>query len=119
MRLPDGLAGDTGKVVRLRKGLYGLKQASRQWYKALDKVLIGIGFVQSRADPCIYVYERDGKRVMMAVYVDDFVIADNDAGLRERVKRELAAHFKLKDLGELHWCLGLRVTRDRARRELS
>ena len=119
MRLPEGLRGDSGRVVRLRKGLYGLKQASRQWYKALDKVLVAIGFVQSRADPCIYVYERAGKRVMMAVYVDDFVIADNDIELREKVKRELAVHFKLKDLGDLHWCLGLRVTRDRARRELS
>jgi len=119
MRLPEGLEGDAGRVVRLRKGLYGLKQASRQWYKALDKVLVTIGFVQSRADPCIYVYERDGKRVMLAVYVDDFVIADNDVAMRERVKRELAAHFKLKDLGELHWCLGLRVTRDRAKRELT
>jgi hypothetical protein len=120
MQLPEGgLEGDAGRVVKLRKGLYGLKQASRQWYKALDKVLSGIGFVQSRADPCIYVYERDGKRVMLAVYVDDFVIADNNADLRERVKRELAVHFKLKDLGELHGCLGLRVTRDRARRELT
>ena len=51
--------------------------------------------------------------------MDDFVIADNDVAMRERVKRELAAHFRLKDLGELHWCLGLRVTRDRAKRELT
>ena len=119
LRLPEGLEGGAGEVVRLRKGLYGLKQASRQWYQALDAVLLGMGFVKSRGDPCIYVCVRDGKRVMMAVYVDDFVIADNDAGLREWLKQGLQAHFKLKDLGELQWCLGLRVTRDRAKRTLT
>ena len=119
MRLPEGVGSDTGRVVRLRKGLYGLKQASRQWYKALDAVLLAMGFTKSRGDPCIYVLERDGKRIFMAVYVDDFVMADNDATLRAEVVRDMGKHFKLKDLGELKWCLGVRVERDRSTRSLT
>ena len=119
MELPEGVMGRRGHIVQLLKGLYGLKQASRQWYKALHKALREIGFVKSDADPCIYVLKKGDKTVMLGVYVDDFVIADNDVNLREEVKKQLSNKFKLKDLGDLKWCLGLRIVRDRKMKTLT
>ena len=119
MELPDGVRDGNSKVVRLVKGLYGLKQASRQWNRKLHDALVALGFRQSEADHCIYILSKGTSIMVMAVYVDDFVIADNDSAFCGKIKKSLGDVFKLKDLGDLTWCLGLRVTRDRVARTLT
>lgn len=101
------------KVCRLKKAIYGLKQASRQWNKKMDSSLKEIGFIQSKPDPCVY-YKLDGqKKTFVGVYVDDFMILSNDALVKRFLKSELQRRFHMKDLGEAKFCLKLRITRDR------
>lgn len=101
------------KVCRLKKAIYGLKQASRQWNKKLDLSLKEIGVQQSSLDPCVYFTINGDKRTYVAVYVDDFMIFTNDAEIKQFLESELHKRFQMKDLGEAKYCLGLRITRDR------
>ena len=54
MKLPSGCGAWTGKIVRLNKSLYGLKQASLAFNKLLSEKLIKLGFEQSPSDPCVF-----------------------------------------------------------------
>lgn len=101
------------KVCKLRKAIYGLKQASREWNKKLDTILIQSGLERSKVDPCIYYKVSGNKRLYIAVYVDDLLVLSNDRQIKEEIKAELKKQFKMKDLGEAKLCLGMRITRDR------
>ena len=63
-------------VCKLNKSIYGLKQSGRNWNKTLDKHLKSQGFIQSSHDPCLYLcYDKENKLSMMAIWVDDIMIA--------------------------------------------
>jgi hypothetical protein len=115
MRQPPGfeVKGKEGWVCRLRKGLYGLKQAARQWYLKLHGVLTDMGFLRSEADQGLYTIRWGGEVLHLAVYVDDFGLFANGTRIMLEVKSRLASAFSVKDLGEMRFCLGLEVTRDR------
>lgn len=100
-------------VCKLKKGLYRLKQAARQWYLKLHAVLTEIGFVRSEADQGLYTIRWGGEVLHLAVYVDDFGLFANGRRILLEVKSRLASAFTVKDLGEMRFCLGLEVTRDR------
>jgi hypothetical protein len=106
-------------VCRLKKGLYGLKQAARQWYLKLHAVLTEIGFVRSEADQGLYTIRWGGEVLHLAVYVDDFGLFANGRRILLEVKSRLASAFTVKDLGEMRFCLGLEVTRNRKLKTLS
>ena len=76
MRQPPGFAipGKEGKVLRLRKALYGLREAPRAWNVKLDSTLKGMGFEQSRHEAAIYRWGSGGTALLVGVYVDDLVI---------------------------------------------
>lgn len=105
---------ENSKVCRLKKAIYGLKQASRQWNIKLDHALKEIGFHQSTMDPCVYFQINQHKRTYVAIYVDDLMIFSNDIEFKQFLKTELFRRFDMKDLGEAKFCLGLRISRDRA-----
>ena len=105
--------GQENKVCKLNKAMYGLKQAGRQWNLKLHQAFIEIGLNQSKRDECIYYLCKDNKIVIVAVYVDDLLILGNDSKMKNELKKELESRFKMKDLGELQYILGIRVTRDR------
>lgn len=99
--------GKKAKVCRLKKAIYGLKQAGRQWYEKLNQVLIKMGFISSSADPCIYVLKKGREKVIVAVYVDDILIAYSQEKLEKFVKQKLAESFEIRDLGKINYCLGI------------
>lgn len=68
-----------GMVCRLRKSLYGLRQASRNWYYKLSLSLVAYGFIESQADHSLFTYSHNTIFLAVLVYVDDLVIAGNDA----------------------------------------
>ena len=110
---PEGL--DTGSaVLRLNKGLYGLKQSGRVWSDTLSRHMTKIGFSRSRADPCVYF--RQG--IYIAVYVDDFALFSADLELIESAKRDISSEFKLKDLGPVKSLLGYEIAYDRQKGEM-
>jgi hypothetical protein len=95
-------------VCRLKKASYGLKQAPRTWYGRIDSFLVSLGFTKSKADYNLYYKVVDGGLVILMLYVDDlFLIGDEK--LIVECKRELTAEFKTKDLGMMHYFLGLEV----------
>ncbi len=110
MKQPPGFEEKTenGLVCKLKKSLYGLKQSPRQWYKLLDRFLRDKGYRRSNVDPCIYV-KGDEEMIMIALYVDDLIIASNSKFLMKETKRNLCDRFEMKDLGRLHYCLGIEI----------
>ena len=106
-------SGADQMVLKLEKSLYGLPQAPRNWYILLHSYLIEQGFVQCPSDPCLYSLDKDGKRAILAIYVDDALIASPDAHWISDFKQSLHSRFGIKDQGETSWLLGVAVNRDR------
>ena len=113
LRLPPGCGHLSGKVVRLNKSLYGLKQASRTWHHLLISTLKGIGFEQCLTDPCVMRLILKGVVVgVLVVHVDDLLFG----GLRSTSDEVVAAlndTFPTKHLGDLTWYMGREYRRDR------
>ena len=115
MQLPPGF-GRKGehRVCKLHKSLYGLKQASRQWFLKLTTALLADGFRQSWSDYSLFVRGSKGKFLALLVYVDDVILAGNSIQDIEETKIFLAKQFKLKDMGKLKYFLGIEVARSKA-----
>jgi len=110
MILPLGLIlSQSNQVCKLTKSLYGLKQASRQWFAKLSLFLISIGFVQSKSDHSLFIKNIDTTFTTLLVYVYDVILAGNSLASIEEIKQTLNKSFKIKDLGKLKYFLGLEV----------
>jgi hypothetical protein len=105
-------------VLRLQKSLYGLKQAGRNWYNLLDKVLQTLGFSKVLCDHSIWVFEKDGIRIIVPVYVDDLTIVSKSRAAIDHLIEELKKHFKLRVIGDTALLLGVKVARERSTRTL-
>ncbi|GKV27163.1 hypothetical protein SLEP1_g36366 [Rubroshorea leprosula] len=112
MQLPPGY-GNKGeqRVCRLRKSLYGLKQASRNWFAKFASALKLFGFQQSMSDYSLFTYRRENNFLAVLVYVDDLIIAGNNSSLCQKLKEFLHIMFHIKDLGKLKYFLGIEVAR--------
>ena len=95
-------------VCRLKKALYGLKQAPKTWYGRIDSFLMSLGFTKSKEDPNQYYKVVDGDQVIFLLYVDDLFLTGDEKLILES-KRNLAGEFKMKDVGTMHYFLGLEV----------
>ena len=102
-------------VCKLVKALYGLKQAPRQWYAKIDALLKQLGFVNSTSDNCLYIRRTNKHLTIIALYVDDLLIACSCKRELAVLKGELGKQFEMSDLGEARVCLGLEITRNRNR----
>ena len=120
MMQPEGfVANDSGTLVcRLKKSIYGLKQASRQWYLKFHSVVASYGFVENKVDQCIYCKVSGRKFIFLILYVDDILLASSDLGLLHETKRMLSKNFDMKDLGEASFVLGIEIHRNRSCRLL-
>ncbi|CDF39897.1 unnamed protein product [Chondrus crispus] len=122
MEQPEGCVdkSKSDHVCKLLKALYGLKQAHRQWHTKVDDFLLGeLGFETSRSDLCLYI-KRIGNTIMLiALYVDDLLLAGSDIHAMKWMKGELNKRFEMKDLSEAKVCIGLEIQRDRTIKTLS
>jgi len=128
MKIPEGLEVDVEPapgedpkrwVLRLLKGLYGIKQGPRIWALKLHSVLTKIGFERIDCDYSVYVYRRDDIKIIVPIHVDDLLIASNSRDAIQKVKSDLASHFKIHDQGPTTSILGIKVERDRPNRTIS
>jgi hypothetical protein len=115
MAQPKGFAvkGKEHIGCHMRKSIYGLKQASRQWYLKFDETIRSFGFKENEEDNCIYVKFRNGKFIFLILYVDDILLASSDVSLLLEIKMFLSSNFDMKDLGEASFVLGIEIHRDR------
>ncbi|KAJ0613659.1 putative RNA-directed DNA polymerase [Helianthus annuus] len=96
-------------VCCLHKSLYGLKQAPRAWFNKLSTALQQLGFFGSKTDPSLFIYNHKGSMVYILVYVDDIIITGNNSPLVNSVIAKLSSMLEVKDLGPLHYFLGIEV----------
>jgi hypothetical protein len=120
MKQPPGYEKEPEKVCKLKRSLYGLKQAARMWNFEIDGYLKGAGYVQSKTDPCIYVKAglKKGSVFLLALYVDDLLLATNDKEQLKAEKAALGQAFSMVDQGDAHFILGMTIERDRKRKVL-
>ncbi|CAI7888359.1 unnamed protein product [Closterium sp. NIES-53] len=122
LRRPPGFTGlfPPGTQWSLRRPVYGLRQAPREWHDTLRTTLAALGFAPSTADPSLFLRTDTSLPLFyILVYVDDMVFATADTEALALVKSELQKRHTCTDLGELHSYLGLQITRDRARRTIT
>ncbi|CAI7843994.1 unnamed protein product, partial [Closterium sp. NIES-54] len=112
MAQPEGFDDGSGRVLRLKKALDGLKQAPRQWYLKLRGVLEEIGFTPSTADHSLFTLGEGEQRSFMVVYVDDILIFSPSSYLVKEVMMKLQDKLKCKAFGDVNFYLGLHIERD-------
>ena len=105
--------GKDHMICKLQKSIYGLKQASRQWYLKFDEVVTANGFKENIVDPCIYMKVNGIKYIFLVLYVYDILLATNDTNLLIETKQLLFSHFDMKDPREASFVLGIQILRDR------
>jgi hypothetical protein len=114
VRQPPGfiIAGKEAKVLRLRKALYGLRQAPRAWNIKLDATLKEMGFQQSVHEAAVYRRGMGRSVLLIGVYVDDLVITGTDEAKVRAFKMQMMDKFQMSDLGLLCFYLGIEVRQD-------
>lgn len=104
-----------GKVCKLRRALYILKQSPQAWYGRLSTFMKKIGYKQSDADHTLFVKQVFKKVTVPIVYVDDMVVTGNDSNEIAALQESLVTEFELKDLEHLKYFLGIKVARSSKR----
>lgn len=109
MEIPPGFKSSEteGKVCKLRKSLYGLKQSPRVWFGRFRKEICSLGYQQSNADHTLFFKRHCDKITILVVYVDEIVITGDDDEEIMCLEGTLARIFEVKDLGCLHYFLGI------------
>ncbi|CAL8995760.1 unnamed protein product [Prunus brigantina] len=114
MSPPPGLRRQGEHLVcHLHKSLYGLKQTSRQWFSKFTEAIQAAGFTQSKADYSLFTCKNGKSFTVLLIYVDDILITGNNLAVIDALKRFLSTRFKIKDLGDLKYFLGIEVSRSR------
>jgi hypothetical protein len=113
MDQPPGyvVASSEHLVCRLQKALYGLKQSPRAWFDRFSAVVLGYGFQRSTSDHSIFVRHSSNSTIVLIVYVNNIIISGSDSTSIADLKTYLSKHFHTKDLGTLHYFLGIEVAR--------
>nr|GEV40880.1 hypothetical protein [Tanacetum cinerariifolium] len=99
-------------VCKLKRSIYGLKQASRQWNKRFNDEIKKFGFTQNPDEPCVYLKASGSYIVILILYVDDILLIGNNIPMLQDVKSYLGRSFAMKDLGEAAHILGIKIYRD-------
>ena len=109
---------NAGKICKLKRSIYGLRQAAWSWNICFDEVIVDLGFIKNEEDYCLYKKSSGSSVVFLILYVDDILLIRNDDLMLNSVKESLNGKFSMKDLGEAVYILGIKIYRDRSRRLL-
>jgi hypothetical protein len=96
-------------ICKLDRAHYGLKQAPRAWYSRLSSKLSDLGFLPSKADTSLFLYNRPSTTIYLLIYVDDIIVTSSSDDAIDILLKALNANFAIKDLGDLHYFLGIEV----------
>ena len=100
---------------RLRKSLYGLKQAARNWQQMLQNIFRETGFFSLKSDPCVFFLKENDSWCMCSTHVDDIFTLYNKTGrsLRDRLFKKISSNVEIEDLGPISWALKTTILRNR------
>lgn len=98
-------------MCRLRKALYGLKQAPRVWFHRFATYITSLGFSASKTDTSLFVFRRGPHMAYLLLYVGDILLTASSSEFMSRIIRALQGEFDMKDMGHLHYFLGISVHR--------
>ena len=112
---PEGFiqAGKESYVLKLRKALYGLRQAPRAWYNKLDGTLTSMGFIRSINDQVVYTSNRNERKLWVGVYVDDLIITCSNSKEIESFKISMKTKFEMADFSFLNSYLGIQIMQEK------
>ncbi|KAK8500693.1 hypothetical protein V6N12_005715 [Hibiscus sabdariffa] len=118
MTQPEGFVTpeNVGKVCKLQRSSYGLKQTSRSWNLCFNEAIQEFGFIRNEDKPCVYKKFSGSIVSFLILYVDDILIIGNDVPTLQSIKTWLSSCFSMKDLREAAYILGVKIYRDRSRR---
>ncbi|KAJ1574862.1 hypothetical protein NDA12_007397 [Ustilago hordei] len=119
MKPPEGSGVAPGKVYKVVKGLYGLKQSGREWNQEFDRSLRRMGFFQVECAPCIYTKGQGEDMAIVVIYVDDTLVIAPRLETVLEVKKQIGQRWKMEDSGEVSHFLGIKISRDRAMRTMT
>lgn len=111
MQVPEGVECENGQVCRLKKSLYGLKQASRAWNSKFVNLMKACDLNQSKADPCVFHGVISSKKVIILLYVDDGLIIAEDQRSIDNMLKKLSDEFSIT-LGMNNYYVGMEIHRD-------
>lgn len=97
-------------VCRLKKALYGLRQAPLAWFQRFSSYLTSLGFLQSHCGSSLFHFHRGTSIIYLLLYVDDIIVTGNDSSLLHNFISRTHREFAIKDLGRLNYFLGLEVS---------
>jgi hypothetical protein len=111
MRQPLGYEDPTRSryVCKLDKAHYGLKQTPRAWYLRFSAKLKQLGFCSSKADTSLFIYDKHGVTMFLLMYVDDIIMTSSSPTTVDALLKDLRSDFARKDIGNLHYFLGIQV----------
>eukprot|EP00253_Pinus_taeda_P007210 PITA_07210 len=96
-------------ACRLKKSLYGVKQAPQAWYAKMDNFLLETGFSRCHSHNTIYNNKVGKSLIILVLYVDDLILTGSDPNLINHVNSSLKKKFEMTNLGHLHYFIGLQV----------
>jgi len=111
--------GKEHMVCKLKKSIYRLKHASRQWYLKFNDIIVSFGFKENIVDRCIYPKVNESKFIFLILYVDDILLPTNELGLLSETKKFLFNNFEMKDMAETYYVIGIEILCDRSKGLLS
>ena len=113
------LKGQECKFYKLKRSIYGLKEASRQWNLKFHQAMLKDGFTMMEEDHCVYIKRSNNHFIIISLYVYEILRVENDKKLIDVTKKKLSSNFEMKDMGEASYVLGVKIIRDRLKRLLS
>ena len=120
MDQPEGFSieGKENLACKLKKSIYGLKQASQQWYLKFNNTITSFEFKENTVDRCIYLKVSRSKFIFLILYVDDILLASSDLGILHETKKFLSKNFEMKDMDEATYVIRIEIFLDRSHRIL-
>ena len=120
VKQPSGFEvyGHEDKVYRLNKAIYGLRQSGRAWWLTISKFLKDLGFSCLTSDPCVFRMKVKDDAITIGIYVDDLILISRDQSTVSIIKGKLNQRFRMKDLGDVAFLLGMKIVRDRDARTI-
>ncbi|GJR62684.1 retrotransposon protein, putative, ty1-copia subclass [Tanacetum coccineum] len=118
MEQPEGFVNPKypNHVCKLKRCIYGLKQASRQWNKRFDNEIKKFRFTQNPDEPCVYQKASGSYVTILILYVDDILLMGNNIPMLQDVKSYLGRSFSMKDFRDAAYVLGIKIYCDRSKR---